>query len=76
MNIITTPYVFEIANQVKMNNIGMLYEMNEDITPLLEYVSTARREDVEWKKRMDVLKYNSFKLRLKPFVEAINGGKQ
>lgn len=76
MNIITTPYVFEIANQVKMNNIGMLYEMNEDITPLLEYVSTARREDAEWKRRMDVLKYNSFKLRLKPFVEALNGGKR
>lgn len=70
MKIITTPYLYEIANQVKKNNLGLLYKMDGDIDSLIQTIEEDR-ETINWSNRLQVLKYNGFDERLKPFVDEI-----
>lgn len=70
MKIITTPYLYEIADQVKENNLGLLYKMDGDIDSLIQNIE-GDRESINWSNRLQVLKYNGFDERLKPFVDEI-----
>ena len=72
MRIITTPYVDEIANQVKEYGIGYIYDFDQPDKMIIEYLT---HEDLNERKVINIadkiLEYNGFKNRLKPFVEYI-----
>lgn len=72
MKIISTPYVYEIARQIKENNIGYLYEMNNNLNGLLKYIkeSSINSDDVVKK----IMKSNSFEVTLKEFSESLRHG--
>lgn len=65
MKIITTPYVFEIAIQVKKYNIGFLYDFKDD-KKIIKYIEESKLNDDSTVKR--VLIDNGFSNRLKQFV--------
>lgn len=66
MRIITTPYVYEIARQVKHYNIGFLYEFKND-REVVEYIKDSSINDDTTVK--SILLENGFTNRLKPFVD-------
>lgn len=68
MKIISTPYVYEIAEQINKYNIGILYKSGDE-NKIIEYVKTSVLNDDEIVQK--VLEENGFENRLKPFVEDI-----
>lgn len=74
MKIITTPYVFEIANQITDNGVGFLYDFSGNIQEIANYVEEkAHSYGDDWNQRNIILNNNSFKTRLKPFVAFLWG---
>ena len=70
MSIITTTYVYEIAEQIKQYDLGVLYDMSEDISKLVSYIDEGRNKKHYNTKQIDeVLTHNSFKERLKSLAE-------
>lgn len=64
LKIITTPYLYEIADQIRKYEIGYLYDMDGNIDQLVNYIQTARcavNEDVV----NQVLTLNSFENTLR-----------
>lgn len=73
MKIITTPYLYEIAEQVRKERLGFLYSMDGQIDGLLKYLHDDPADAADWNDRMRVLKYNGFEESLKPFYDAMKG---
>ncbi|WP_165173744.1 glycosyltransferase family 4 protein [Adlercreutzia sp. ZJ242] len=71
MDIIATPYVYEVASQIEKNDLGYIFETNDSFCELVSYISSRSESSVEWKVRKSVLNNNSFEKSLKPFVEMI-----
>lgn len=73
MQIIATPYVYDIAHQVKDYNLGVLYEMNGDISKILEYLESSSVKERQYTPDLinRVLDYNSFCNRLPALVADI-----
>ena len=65
MKIITTPYVFEIAKQIRKYDLGYLYDFKKDIRDLVKYIGHVKKNNNEVVK--EVLYYNSFEARLNQF---------
>lgn len=74
MRIIATPYVYEIARQVKDYSLGVLYKMDGDINGVVDYIDNNREatsENYSPELINKVLVYNSFGNRLPVLVEDI-----
>ena len=69
MRIITTPYVKEIAKQVKENNLGFIYDFNMNLEPLLADIQECGLSENREECINAVLKYNSFSVTTRNFVE-------
>ncbi len=64
LKIITTPYLYEIADQIKKFKIGCLYDMKENTDSILNYIETAEC-DVNENTINQVLALNSFENTLR-----------
>lgn len=64
LKIIATPYLYEIADQIKKFKIGYLYDMDDNIDPIVNYVETVQR-DVNEDTINQVLALNSFENTLR-----------
>ena len=71
MKIITTPYIFEIANQVGKYDLGFLYKKNENEKDLFEYINLKERNNRSVVEK--ILWENSFKKTLKKFNDYMIG---
>lgn len=65
MKIITTPYVYEIAKQIKENELGFLYKTDNNLRELITFINTSKTNSDGIVK--SVLSKNSFEVRLKLF---------
>lgn len=69
MKIITTPYVKEIAKQVKENDLGYIYDFDDKVEALRKYI----QDDDLFEDRSEcinsILQHNSFSTTTKNFVE-------
>jgi len=73
MNIISTPFVYEIAEQIIKYDLGILYDMLGDISSLVSYIDESGNIKQYNPKHIDeILKYNSFKERLKSISDDVN----
>ena len=73
MNIISTPYVYEISRQIEEYDIGYLYEFENDIGDILNYIKiTSKKHTYESQKIIKILEYNSFSKNLKCIEEIVN----
>lgn len=68
--IITTPYVYEVARQVKKYESGFIYNMYDDKKDLIRYIEQYTR----CKNAEHILQLNSFNHTLEQFVEDIVDG--
>lgn len=67
MKIITTPYVYEIARQVKKWNLGITIDIdNPNVFNMMEYLTNSELNTDKIVR--EVLNYNSFSKTLKSFV--------
>ena len=64
LKIITTPYLYEIADQIKKYKIGYLYNMDGNIDQVVNYIETAQL-DVNEDMINQVLTLNSFENTLR-----------
>ena len=71
MRIITTPYVYEIARQVKKFDIGYIWNFNDEISDLDTYIKETATNDNRYKIFETILAFNSFSITLKMFVEKL-----
>ena len=71
MRIITTPYVYEIARQVKKFDIGYIWNFNGEISDLDTYIKETATNDNRYKIFETILAFNSFSITLKMFVEKL-----
>lgn len=73
MRIIATPYVYEIAQQVKDYSLGILYNMDGDINGIVEYLEKDGEIKYKYSPELinKVLNYNSFGNRLPALVADI-----
>lgn len=74
MRIIATPYIYEIARQVKGYSLGVLYKMDGDINGVVDYIDNNREatsENYLPELINKVLIFNSFGNRLPALVEDI-----
>ncbi len=70
LTIVTTPYIFDIADLIKSNDLGVLYEFTESSRKnLYDYIK--EKHDINLEKRTSLLKLTSFQSRLKEFVDDI-----
>lgn len=67
MKIISTPYVYEIAKQIKEYDIGYLYQMDNNMTDLIAYIKKSKTNSDKIVK--EVLELNSFEVRLRKFSD-------
>lgn len=72
LKIITTPYIEEIAIQITNGNIGIQYDLSDDISQVLRYIEQYSRGKILKKEIDSILKYNSFETRLMKFFEDIS----
>lgn len=71
MSIITTPYVYEIRNQINKFELGVLYDFSSDLSTLIEYIDKCDSR-VYNKEIIDkVLRYNSFEMRVEELASDI-----
>ena len=72
MQIITTPYVDEIARQIEKYGIGYIHDLGQPLEPLINYVNCNTIDKNEMiRKSEEILDYNGFKKRLLPFINFI-----
>lgn len=72
MNIISTPYVHEIAEQIKNNNLGMLYDMSGDISMIVTYINeNGNKKHYNTNVIETILINNSFKERVKSLADDV-----
>ena len=64
LKIITTPFLYEIADQIQKYKIGYLYDMRGNIDQIVNYIETARH-DVNEDTVNQVLAMNSFENTLR-----------
>ena len=64
LKIITTPYLHEIADQIKKYKIGYLYDMRGSIDRIVNYIETAQH-DINEDTVNTVLAQNSFENTLR-----------
>mgnify|MGYP004595898827 CR=1 FL=1 len=67
LRIITTPYVYEIANQVNANSLGYIWDFDKEISGLKSFVE----EMYNPMNTVETLQKNSFNYTLKQFVKDI-----
>ncbi|MBH0230748.1 glycosyltransferase [Halobacillus yeomjeoni] len=72
MKLITTPYIFDVANMVKSNNLGTTITNIKECHPeLIDYIEQGYKYGEDFDKRKGLLASLSFEKRLKPFVKDI-----
>lgn len=69
MKIITTPYVYEIRDQVQENELGYIYNFQQDITDLFQYINNTENRYPCINKINEVLLNNSFEKCLESFAK-------
>lgn len=72
MKIIATPYVHDIASQIKQYDVGYLYNFDNDLTDIITYIQSEKSSKPDFEKRNNILKYNSFNERLKKLASRLN----
>ena len=73
MKIITTPYVKEIAKQVKENDLGFIYDFDTDLEALQTYIQDNDSFEDRSECINNILKFNSFSTTTENFVEWYKG---
>ena len=73
MHIIATPFVYEIAQQIKDYSLGILYNLDGNIKGIVDYLNNDSTNKSEYSPRLinEVLNYNSFENRLPALVSDI-----
>ena len=73
MRIVATPYVYEIAQQIKDYSLGILYNMDGNINGIVEYLDKDGKIKDKYSPELinKVLNYNSFGNRLPALVADI-----
>lgn len=69
MHIITTPHVREIAKQVERYGLGCIYDFDDDLQNLVEYIQKVEGTSNSKETINSVLIKNSFEITSKEFVE-------
>ena len=72
MKIIATPYVHDIASQIKQYDVGYLYNFENDLTDIIAYIQSEKSSKPDFEKRNTILRYNSFDERLKKLASRLN----
>lgn len=71
LQVLSTPYVYDVAEQIKLYQVGYIYDFGDDITKLAEYVRNNRGKNLDSKIVSEIINENSFKTRLATFVDYI-----
>lgn len=71
LRVISTPYVFDVAQQIKKYDVGFIYDFGDDISGLIDYINMNRANTLEESLSSSIIKENSFKERLADFVSYI-----
>lgn len=74
LKIITTPYVYDVASQVKDNNLGCIIGLNDNLDDLIDYIENNHNTQISSLIVEHVIIDNGFKVRLSEFNKAINKG--
>ena len=69
MKIITTPYIIEIAKQVKEGNLGFLYNFDSNIQPIIDYIQNTDLGSYCEKEINEVLQKNNFSTTTQDFCQ-------
>lgn len=72
LNIITTPYVYDIAEQIKQFKLGYIYDFEDDFSGLVNYVEENKDSRLPSSVVNEVLTKNSFEERLKDFIQVLS----
>lgn len=70
MKVITTPFIHDVALQVKQYDLGIVFDINkDDMHKLYDYITTIHNEDYNC--RIELLRNTAFEYTMKGFVEDI-----
>ncbi len=73
MKIISTPYIIDVADQIKKFDLGIILDPEYDDEGLTDYMSLSRQKSSDWEKRNELLHSMSFENTLKEFVADMFG---
>ena len=70
LRVIATPYVYDVSEQIKRDDLGVIVEMEDD-AKVVEYVQKTQLEKITPETVSEVIQRNSFKETLKRVVSFI-----
>jgi len=70
LRVIATPYVYDVSEQIKRDDLGVIVEMEDD-AKVVEYVQKTQLEKITPETVSEVIQRNSFKETLKRVVRFI-----